>query len=181
MTTTAPTPQEQARQRVLTISRVDGWSVAVVAASGSLLALVLGDLFGTVLGLLAVASGWMELRGNHKLRHRNAGGMSWLVRSQLFLLAVILAYCGSRLGSYNQETLMGKFTPEVESLLRQAGIEKAALVPLVRLAFFGLYGAVAVAGVIYQGGLALYYRGKTRLVTEALRAPPQPVHLPVTM
>lgn len=117
MNTNAPTPQEQARQRILTISRLNGWCVAVVAALGSLIALVLGDLLGTVLGLLAVASGWMELRGNHKLRQRNAGGMSWLVRSQLFLLAVILAYCGSRLGSYNQDTLRGQLTPEVESLL----------------------------------------------------------------
>lgn len=172
MTTLEPTPQTKALKRVLTVSRLNGWSVAVVAGLGTLLALAFGDLLGAFIGLLAVASGWMEIRGNGKLQRRDSEGMRWLVRSQLFLLAVILAYCASRLGSYDQETMLANLTPDMEALLQEAGIGRADLVPLVRMAFFGLYGAVAVTCLIYQGGLALYYRRKTQLVTEALTAPP---------
>ena len=57
MIPTAPAPQEQARQRVLSISRLNGWSVVVVAALGTLLTLALDDRLGAVLSLLAVASG----------------------------------------------------------------------------------------------------------------------------
>jgi len=172
MPTPAPTPQEKSLQRVLTISRLNGWSVIVVAALGILLALALGDLLGAFIGLLAVVSGWMEVRGSRQLRLRNPEGMRWLVRSQLFLLAVILAYCASRLGSYDEETMLANLTPDMEAVLQESGISKAEIVPLVRMAFFGLYGAVALTCFIYQGGLALYYRSRVKPVTEALSAPP---------
>jgi len=172
MTIPAPTPQENALKRVLAVSRLNGWSVIVIATLGTLLTLVLGDLLGTVISLLAVASGWMEIRGNRKLRRRDPEGMKWLVRSQMFLLAVVLAYCASRLGSFDADTAMGNLTPDMEAILKEAGIEKGDILPMVRMAFLTTYLAVAVTCLIYQGGMALYYRRKTRLVTEALSSPP---------
>ena len=174
MPTPAPTPQEKSLKRVLLFSRLNGWSVIVVAALGTLLALILGDLLGSFIGLLAIASGWMEVRGGRMLTQRNPAGMSWLVRSQLFLLAVVLAYCASRLGSYDEETMLANLTPDMEAVLQEAGIGKADIVPLVRMAFYGLYGTVAVTVVIYQGGMALYYRSRVKPVTEALAMSPPP-------
>jgi hypothetical protein len=172
MTTPVPAPQGKTLKRVLTVSRLNGWSVVVIAALGALLSLALGDLLGMFIGLLAVGSGWMEVRGHGKLVRRDPDGMRLLVRSQLFLLAVVLVYCASRLGSYDQETMLANLTPDMEALLQEAGIAKADIIPLVRMAFFGLYGSVALTCVIYQGGLALYYRSRVKIVSEALNGPP---------
>ncbi len=172
MTAPAPTPQEKALQRVLAISRVNGWSVIVIAGLGILLALALGDLSSVVIGLLGLASGVMEVRGNHALKRRDPDGLKLLVRSQMLLLAVILVYCASRLGSFDAETVMAGLTPDMETLLKESGIQKSDILPLVRTAFYTLYITVAVVSVVYQGGLALFYRNKTRLVSEALSAAP---------
>ena len=168
MTIPALTPQAKALKRVLRISRLNGWSVIVIAGLGVLLALALGDLSSVAIGLLGVASGVMEVRGHKKLKRRDPDGMKLLVRSQIFLLAIILVYCASRLGSFDPDTVMAGLTPDMETILKESGIQRSDILPLVRLAFFTLYITVAVTGLIYQGGLALYYRSKVRLVTEAL-------------
>ena len=171
MTNPAPTPQEKALKRVLTISRLNGWSVIIVAGLGVLLALLLGDLSSVAIGLLGGASGVMEVRGHRALKRRDAAGMKLLVRSQLFLLAIILVYCVSRLGSFDADTVLGNLTPDMESVLREAGIERGEILQLVRQMFIALYCTVGVTCLIYQGGLALFYRSKTPLVTEALASP----------
>jgi hypothetical protein len=172
MTAPTPTPEEKTYRRVLLVARLDGWSILIVAALGSLLALVLGDLVGVLVGLLVVGAGAMELRGQGMLRRRDAGGMRWLVRSQLFLLSVILAYCASRLGSFDSESAMGNLTPDMAGALQESGIEQADIVPLVRTMFFALYGGVALTTLLYQGGMALYYRSRTARITTFLAAPP---------
>lgn len=172
MTTSVPTSAEKTLQRVLAVSRFNGWSVVVIAGFGILLTLVLGDLLGTFIGGLAVVSGWMEVRGHRKLRQRDPAGMKWLVRSQLFLLSVVLAYCASRLGSFDADTAMANLTPDMEAVLKDAGLERGDILPLVRTAFLATYLTVAAVCLIYQGGMALYYRSRTRLVTEALASPP---------
>jgi hypothetical protein len=174
------TKQEKALKRVLTISRLNGWSVIVFAALGTLITLVIGDFSGMVIGFLIGAAGWMEIRGHNLLKRRNPDGMKSLVRSQMFLLTIVLVYCASRLGSFDDSTVMSNFTPDMEAILKESGIEKADVLPLVRIAFFAGYGGFAFATLIYQGGMALYYRAKAPLVIEALIAPPRPrvSHLP---
>ena len=173
MTAPEPTPQDKALRRVLAISRFNGWSVIVIAALGLLLTLLLGDLVGTFIGLLAVVAGWMEVRGHRVLRRHDPAGMAWLVRSQLFLLSVILVYCVTRLGSFDADTAMANLTPDMEAMLKEAGLERGDILPLVRTAFLATYLTLAIVSVIYQGGMALYYRSKTRLVTESLAGPRQ--------
>ena len=170
----APTlsPAEISLQRVLTISRLNGWSVVVISALGSLLALAIGDLLSALIGLLVLAAGLMEVRGHRQLQQRNPAGLILLVRSQLFLLAVMLVYCAGRLGSFDADTALASLTPDLEVMLAEAGLDKSSLLPLVRSAFFALYSAVAAITLMSQGGLALFYRSKIKPVTEALTAPP---------
>ena len=67
----------------------------------------LGSAFtGVLVGLLIVAAGAMEIHGNRQLGRRNADGMRWLVRSQLFLLSVVLVYAITRGGPINATHLM---------------------------------------------------------------------------
>lgn len=172
MTTPAPTPAEKTLKRVQSVSLFNGWSVVVIAGLGILLTLVLGDLLGSIIGMLAVTSGWMEVRGHQKLKQRDPAGMTWLVRSQLLLLTVILVYCASRLGSFDGDTAMASLTPDMEAVLKESGLERGDILPLVRTAFIATYITVAAVCLVYQGGMALYYRSRTRLVTEALAIPP---------
>jgi hypothetical protein len=172
----APTPQEKILQRVLFISAADGWSVVMIAALGALASLAFGDLSGVGIGALVLAAGVIELRGRKKLRRRDPSGMILLVRAQLFLLAVILVYCVTRLGSFDADTMMANLTPDMQAALTEAGIKRADVVPLVKTAFYVGYGTVAIVSILFQGGLALYYRNRKAVVTEALASPP--AHVP---
>jgi len=174
MTTPEPTPAQKALKRVLTVSRFNGWSVVIVAGLGILLTLVIGDLLGTCIGLLVGVAGGMEVRGGRKLGRRDPAGMKLLVRSQLLLLSVILIYCVTRLGSFDADTALGNLTPDMEAPLKELGLERGEILSMVRATFYITYVTVAVVTVFYQGGMALFYRRRTPLVTEALAAPPQP-------
>jgi hypothetical protein len=56
----------------------------------------------------------------------------------------------------------------MEAMLKEAGLARGDILPLIRTAFLGTYLTVAVVSIFYQGGMALYYRNKTPLVTAAL-------------
>src|SRR5258708_16432877 len=99
MTAPQPTPAQKALKRVLLVSAIDGWSVIVIAALGTLLTLLLGDLSGVGVGLLVLIAGLQELRARRRLQRRDPAGMKHLVRAQLFLLAVLLVYCAPRRGT----------------------------------------------------------------------------------
>ncbi len=183
MTTPEPTPQEKALKRVLTVSWLDGWSLIIIASLSLLLTLVLGELLGISISLLVLAAGIIELRGRRALKRRRADGMQLLVRAQLFLLAVILVYCARCLGSFDAGYLRDQLVPELrqnfltlginfDEILAQFELTVDELVPLVHKAFLILYGGVAIISIFFQGGLALFYRRKTQLVTQALNITP---------
>jgi heme A synthase len=185
MTKPVPTPQEKALRRVLLISRLDGWSIVVIAALSLLLTLVLGELLGLGISLLVLTAGIMELRGRRALKRRDPDGMKLLVRAQMFLLIVILVYCARCLGSFDAGYLQEQLIPEMrqnlllfginfDEVLKEADLTVAEIVPLVHMMFLVLYGTLAFVSLLFQGGLALYYRSKTGLVIEALSAPPVP-------
>lgn len=159
---------EKALAGVRKFSRVNGWSVVIIAALGTLLALLLGDFLGVGVGLLVGGAGMMEVHGNRRLALGDPQGMAWLVRSQFSLLAVILVYAVSRLGSFDGEMAMANLTPEMSSALQQLEIDPRELLPMVKLTVFLTYGSVAVVTCIYQGGLGLFYRGRIPLVNKAI-------------
>jgi hypothetical protein len=184
-----PRPPEEVLRRVLRISRLNGWSVALGAGLCSLVALPFGGLIGLGVGLFVTIGGVMELRGNRRLRRRDPDGMTLLVRSQLVVLGAIWIYALPRLLSFDPAYLQDQVIPnlrelmsasgaDLDSLLAQGGLNTKDIVPLVHLVFVILYGSVLLVTLVYQGGLALYYRHHTAAVIEALKAPP-PVPIPV--
>ncbi|MDP2138500.1 MAG: hypothetical protein Q8J74_11680 [Candidatus Didemnitutus sp.] len=171
MSLLTPTPAQRALKKVLTISLLNGWSVALFAGLCSLVSLAFGELLGFGVGLLVVASGVMEIHGHRRLKRHQADGLTWLVRSQLFLLSVLLVYAVSRLFSLDGETVLSNLTPEMETVLSEAGITRADIVQMVQLFFRAFYSAIILATLLYQGGLAFFYRRKSPLVIEALTVP----------
>jgi hypothetical protein len=168
-----PAPEEVLR-RVLKVSRLNGWSVAIFAGLCSLVTLVSGDPVGVSVGLLVTLGGALEVRGHRMLQHGDAAGMKWLVRSQLVVLGTIWVYAATRLVSFDAELLSELITPDLRASLNEVGLTTEDILPLVRRFFYLLYGSVMAATLIYQGGLALYYRRRTALVAQALAAPPPP-------
>ncbi|MBI3884172.1 MAG: hypothetical protein HY302_00325 [Opitutae bacterium] len=172
MTVPPLTPPRLALAKVLKISRRNGWSVAVFAGLCTFVSLAFGDLVGAGIGLLVVASGVMEIHGHRLLKRREAAGLVWLVRSQLFLLSVILVYAVSRLFSFDSGYVLSNLTPDLEALLNESGISRAEIGPLVQTFFRAFYGSVILVTLIYQGGMAFFYRRKSSLVLEELNLPP---------
>lgn len=170
--TSEPAPAEKTVRRLIAFSRVNGWSVVIIAALGALAALALSDWSSVGVGVLLAGAGAMEVHGNRRLQCRDESGMRWLVRSQLAVLAIILVYCLARLGSFDRETATGNLTPDMAAVLNEAGISQQDILPLVQMVFYVTYGTVAIVTVVYQGGLALYYRRRRALVAEVLAAPP---------
>ncbi|MBI2517044.1 MAG: hypothetical protein HYV95_09020 [Opitutae bacterium] len=167
-----PLPSEQALARVLKISRLNGWSITILSGLGTLVSLAFGDLVGAGLGLLATGAGAMEVRGHRRLKRGDAGGTRWLVRAELFLLAIIATYAAGRLLSFDAESVRESITPDQQAVLKEAGLEMADIIPLVRTTFRVFYGALLLLTVLYQGGMTLYYRRKVPLIEEALAARP---------
>ena len=172
MPSPVPTPPEKVLNRVLLVSAIDGWCVVTLAGFGLLIALALGDLSGAFTGLLIIAAGIMELTGRRRLLRGDPLGMKRLVRAQLFLLTVILLYCVTRLGSFDLELAMSNLTPEMEAVLKENGVERADVGPLVQILFYLVYGLVAFLSLLFQGGLILYYRSRAARVAAALVPPP---------
>jgi len=177
-----PAPGDVLR-RVLRLSRVNGWSVAIFAGLCSGVSLVFGDLVGCIVGLLVTLGGALEVAGHRRLTRRDANGMTLLVRSQLLVLGVIWAYALPRLLSFDAGYLETEAIPnlrqmlaasgaDLDALLAQSGLDVHQVVPLVHLFFVALYGSVMLTTLIYQGGLALYYRRRRAAIEAALRAPP---------
>ena len=178
-----PRPPDQVLRRVLAVSRLNGWSVALFAGVCALGALPFGDLVSFAVGALVTVGGIMEIRGNHQLRRRDPDGMRLLVRSQLFVLGVIWVYAVPRLLSFDAAYLQDQVIPglrdnlaaagmNLDEVLQEVGLDQKQIVPMVHLAFVVLYSTVMLATLIYQGGLALFYRHRTAAVEAALRAPP---------
>jgi hypothetical protein len=162
-----PLPADTLR-RVIKIARLDGMSVIVVSGLCALVAAAMGDLVSAFFGLIVAAAGCGEWHGAKLLRRGEARGLDWLVRSQLYLLSVILIYAMTRMASYDPEYVRSLITPEIKQIFQEAGMSVEDIMPLVRRAFYAGYGTLAVVTLIYQGGLALYYRRRAAVVQTAL-------------
>jgi hypothetical protein len=160
-----PLPEEILR-RVLRVASFDGTCVLVIAAAGALVSASWRDVAGAVVGLLVAGAASMELHGAGLLRSGDARGMRWLVSSQLCILASILAYVGYRISNPDISALRKLVTPELAEQIQQAGLSvDQFLTELPRLFAF----AVAVATILFQGGMAIYYLRRGAAVEAALR------------
>jgi len=168
-----PSPADTLR-RVIKVARLDGLSIFVVSGGFALITMVLGDVVGTSVGLLVAAAGWSEWHGAKLLQRRHARGINWLVRSQLYLLVIILLYVMRQMTNYDPEYVRSMVTPYMKQMFDSVGLDIQQVLPMVRTAFYAIYGTVALVTLFYQGGLALYYRRRIAAVQTALAETKQP-------
>jgi hypothetical protein len=161
-------------RRVLRMARLDGTMVLVLSGAFALLAASAHDSVGAGFGLVIAAAGAMELHGAGMLGNREEKGTKWLVGSQIFLLICILGYAYFRLHESSvdemKSMIKGVYTSDQVDELRNAARE-SGLTPNEALRLFNsvVWGAIGIATVIYQGGMAIYYRRRAAAVSAALR------------
>ena len=85
-----------------------------------------------------------------------------MIGSQIWLIVCVLSYCAWRLLSLDPDNPFVVFgeAAQVFELVAIFGIPKAYLASLFVQAFYITYGLIAVLTLIFQGGLALYYRSR---------------------
>ena len=156
---TPRTDRSKQLRRILWLSRINAYSIVVIAAAFGLLCVVLLEPAGILVGAAVTAAGLMEIRGHRRLRSGIPGAREWMAGSQLWLVLCVLAYCGWRLLAFDSEdplAVLGeakllKFTAQV------AGYSQEMLEDLVTLVYTLTYKLVALVTLLLQGGLALHY------------------------
>jgi hypothetical protein len=151
------------------IARFDGMSVLIVAGGFALLSAASRDVSGALIGVMIAGAGAIELHGVALLK-AGRDGMRWLVSSQLYLMGVILAYCGFRLLRPDVAWMLPYVTGEAaEPILQAAQQEGMTVEQLLIGAMAMLYLIVAAVTLVYQGGMTVYYLRRRRAVETALQ------------
>ncbi len=184
MTVPPLTPPQLALKKVLFFARLNGRSVVIIATVGALISLLFGDLVGAIVGAMAAGAGFLELSGRRQLVRRDLSGMKRVERAELLLLGIIASYAVSRLASFDTGYVTEQLVPELrerllaqginlDELLQQFGLTVGETVRWARLTFYALYGGLLALTILFQGGMAFYYRRKSPLVAEELSLPPK--------
>jgi hypothetical protein len=155
-------------ERVIRLARTDGRLLLVIAGLFAAMSAMGLQQIGAIAGCLAAGCGALEVHGANLLRQGDPRGLRWLVRSQLALLAVIAGYVVARLLTFDPELMRSLITDEMRTTFAQAGIQEEDILPMVKAVYQFMYGAVAFVSLLYQGGMALYYRRKAPAVEAAL-------------
>ena len=151
--------------RVLRLARFDGTVLLAIAGTCALLAAAAADTVGAVIGLLVAGAGALELHGVGLLRQGSARGLSRLVTSQLLLLGTILGYCAFRMVHAELPPVPDRFAVLIDTAAQQLKMSRGDYLRFVQR--IGLQ-MVAVASLLYQGGMALYYLRRRADVIRAL-------------
>lgn len=153
--------------RVYRLARRDGMSVLIIASIFSIIAAVMGDFSGAVIGLAVAGAGAMELQGCHLMREGEPRALRWLITSQLTLMAVIMVYCYLRLMNFDPALVEQTITPQMRATFQDAGYSTERVAELVKIIYYLTYSLVALVTLIYQGSMALYYYRRREAIHQA--------------
>jgi hypothetical protein len=166
-------PSETLR-RVLRTARMNGTVTLAIAGTFALISASDHDFTGTGIGLAIAAAGAMELHGLTVINHRDERGVSWLIWSQVLLMALVLGYAYFKISHPPLDELKASFntlyTPEKLAELKaaedQLGLTHDQALKLLNTFSWALIASITL---IYQGGMMLYYNRRRGAVTEALK------------
>jgi hypothetical protein len=161
-----PLLPEETLRRVLRLSQFDGMFVLLVPGFLALTWAAAGDLVGMAIGLLVAAAGAVELHGSQLLRAGQPRGMTWLIASQPYLMAILLAFCAWRFASYNPELMRAAVDEEMKARIASYGYGQEAF---LRLTYNLSCALIAALTLFYQGGMTLYYYRRRAAVMAAFR------------
>ena len=154
-------------RRAANVAAMSGWTM-VVFALVTLLGGLFGDFVALVLGTLLGVIAFNELRGAAMLRRFEMRGPRVLGWNQIGLGALLVVY-----GVYS---LVHALThPLLASVGQSTGdAEMDAMIGRISdLAAYGLYGGVAIFGIIGPGLTAWYYFSRAKVVRTMVEGTPE--------
>jgi hypothetical protein len=160
-------------QRTAGIAAFNGWTIGFFAVASFFLTLLSFSIVGMAISIGLGVVAFNEFRGRTLIRQFAPNACSLLGWNQVGFTVLIVAYCGwniayayfapDAVGVAISEALaaypeLGDVGPEIEEQI------SALYLPLV----LTLYGSVIVLSVLFQGGNALYYFARGRLLQQYL-------------
>lgn len=152
-------------RRAASVAALSGWSMLVFACV-SLAFAIFSDwsAWAVGIGLLLVALN--ELRGSTMLRRADPAGAKVLGWNQLVLAALLVAYATWSLATSLRQPLgaaLQSGDPQIDAMA--ANITSAVT--------YGLYGTLAVLGLLLPGLTSIYYFSRGRIVRSFLAETPE--------
>ncbi len=153
-------------RRAAGVAHASAWTLAVFGGL-TMLAVAFGDFVALALGVLLCALAFNEFRGGAMLKRFDPRGARVLGFNQIALGVVIVAYASYSLSAALRD-------PALKSLAGSTGDPSTdALVrDLTDLVTYGLYGGMAVIGLIAPGLTALYYFSRAAIVRKVVSETP---------
>ncbi|MBX3388885.1 MAG: hypothetical protein KF691_05470 [Phycisphaeraceae bacterium] len=153
--------------RAAGIAAFSGWSMVIFAVV-TLMFAIMSDWSAWAIGIGLALCGVNELRGGALLRRMEARGARVLGWNQIFLGALIIGYAlwslRSAIGNPALNSMMqGTGDPQIDALASQLTVAVT----------WGLYGSMAVVGLVVPGLTAIYYFTRGPLVTRFCRETPE--------
>jgi hypothetical protein len=170
----AAAARAQPIRKAARVAAFNGWTMALMAALSAPFALFSVEGLLVFAGLVVVA--YNEFRGRRRLLAFDPTATTMLGWNQLGLLAMITAYClwalySNLLGSNTLEAQL-KASPELGAAFGSLG-DMDGFDGLYRQIVVVLYGSVIALSAVFQGGNALYYYSRRKIVEDYVRETPE--------
>jgi hypothetical protein len=155
--------------RAASMARLEGIILAVFAALG----LISGydDATNVIVSLSLGVIAFVELRGATQLRQLNPAATKTLTWNQVGLGTVLIIYSVkqiiSTMSGHGALTDLGSSSPELSGMIDTQNL--SAQVKSISIAF---YGVIIAGAILFQGGMALYYRSRRKFLQTYLQQTP---------
>jgi hypothetical protein len=155
-------------RRAIGVAKGDGWTLAIFAAFSLLFSI--GNWSGMLMGVCLGAIAWVELYGAGRLRRLEPQATRILGFNQVALSSLLVLYACCQI--YAELTGHGQYAALVgtDPQLSDALQPFQQLTNLISMTF---YCALIVIAVFAQGGLALYYFTRAKLLRAYIEQTPQ--------
>ena len=155
-------------------SSVTTLAIGVLAAPFTVFWPSFAAAFITV-GLLVI--GTVEFVGYRKLLQADPSAARWLATNQLAFLGLITVYCGLQMLTFStedlkREAMSPEFRAQLNAMPEMAADIDRTIEQYGPIATYGFYSLVIVLSVLFQGGLALYYYTRRKLLDAFQLRPP---------
>ena len=152
---------------------MNGWSIALFSGCITLVAVIMLSPVGILVGVLVTAAGAMEVYGNRLMKSGLRESIRWLCGAQIYLLAILVLYCGVSIFLFRPESALENLPPEILTTILSLGFDEASLRALIAQVFYLTYFSVIIVSALYQGGLCLYYWSKRNHFAATIPSEPQ--------
>jgi hypothetical protein len=130
-----------------------------------------GDVFGSIIGLTVTSCGAMEVYGLRQLHARKIDGLTFMIRAQYALVAVVGIYAAVQIQTFNPTSIV---SPEMQAAMAEASMKLSDIISESTLRNLNTlsYCLIFLFTAGYQLGLATYYRRRRGPVATFLAPPP---------